>query len=82
MLGRTMARTMAPPEFSFERLFVGLAITVGGYVAFASERKRKENRRGWLMWLGFFIMMVGVSYGFGVGEFLLSGSLLSMLNNN
>ena len=70
-------------HFSWKRLIIGLLISVGGFIVFASERKRaRADRRDWLMWIGVVIMVIGTAYGLGVGEFLLANSLISLLNNN
>lgn len=54
------------------RMWVGLPITLAGFWLWHSERKcPKEQRRLWVTILSFVIMLAGVIYTVGFGDWLL-----------
>lgn len=65
-----------------KHLAIGLLISCAGFALFATERKRKEQQRTWVIVVAFVLMAIGFIYSLGFSDIFLYGSMFNMLNNS
>ena len=63
--------------FILKHLLVGCLVVVAAYWLRQQEKKRpQEQQRAWVVGLAYLVMIVGVIYGLGFGEYMVWQSLI------